>query len=157
MPYLTENQLASTLDIPIALPATELRQGDWLVIATTKIVTPMRLRFRYLDLSLLSCTVATSQIGNINRIYGNLGFVYVALRKDYSGESPGSAGAQDVFGVTALGTYARPGSEVLLDTEGTYSWVLANNMRADASSSVPTDTDINFRVAVTGMARLEME
>lgn len=157
MPYLTENQLASTLDIPLALPATELRQGDWLVIATTKVVTPMRLRFRYLDLSLLSCTVAIGQISNINRIYGNLGFVYIALRKDYSGEAPGSAGALDVFGVTALGTYSRPGSEVVLDTEGTYSWVLANNMRADANSSIPTDTDINFRVAVTGMARLEME
>lgn len=157
MPYLTENQLAATLDIPIALPSTELRQGDWLVIATTKVVTPMRLRFRYLSLSLLSCTVNTSLISNSNRIYGNLGFVYIALRKDYSGESPGSADAQDIVSVTALGTYNRPDTELVLDAEGAYSWIIANNMRANASSSIPTDTDINFRVAVTGMARLEME
>lgn len=157
MPYLTENQLASTLDLPVALPATELRQGDWLVIASISVVSPMRLRFRQLNLSLLSCSVNTSLIANSNRIYGNLGFVYIALRKDYSGESPGSADAKDVFGVTALGTYARPGDELILTESGVYSFVIANNMKASASSSVPTDTEINFRVAVTGMARLEME
>lgn len=157
MALLTQQYLTSTLDVPIALPATELRQGDWLVVASVKAVSPMKLRFRLLNLGILSSSVTVSQISNSNRVYGNLGLVYVALRKDYSGESPGSAGALDVFAITAEGVYTRPDTLLELTDEGTYSWVVANNMQASDSSTIPASTSIDFRVSVSGVARVEME
>ena len=49
MGYLTEAKLVNIVDNPVALPATEIKQGDWLVLATIKIASPMILRYRFLN------------------------------------------------------------------------------------------------------------
>lgn len=156
MSFLTDNRLASVFDLPVALPATELRQGDWLVVAVVKVVAPMRLTWHHVSLSLLSCSVDTALLTAGNRIAGNLGLVYLSLRRQYGGEPPSSAGALDIFGVTTLGTHNRPTTpEVVIVEPGDYAWVVANNMQPSAASSVPSATRIDFHVSVSGTARLD--
>ena len=158
MSYLTEAKLASIVDVPVALPATEIRQGDWLVFASIKLVPPQQLRFRFLNLQLLSASVATADIENGNLIYGNLGFAYVVLRRDYLSGSPGSSGALDTLIITQTGVVARDlTNEMTFDTPGTYSWILANNCKANSATAIPTYTSIDFRISVTGQVRLELE
>lgn len=157
MGYLTEKRLESTLDIPVSLPATDLVQGDWLVVATVKIVSPMRLTYRWCNLQLLSSSVDVSQISSVNKIYGNLGLAYLALRLNYTGGNPGVSGALDALVVTGLGVAVRNQDDPLtLAVPGTYSLVLANNMKPDSLSAIPASTSIDFRLVVSGQLRLDL-
>jgi len=156
--YLTTHKLSNVIDLPISLPATELKQGDWLVVASVKIAEPMKLTYRLLTGSILASTVGISQISNSNKIVASLGLAYVVLRINYAGGSPGGAGALDTLVMNDLGTIQRNTSSTLtLTTAGVYSWVVANNMQPSSTSLVPTSTEINFRVAVTGQARLFLD
>jgi hypothetical protein len=157
MGYLTESKLANIIDVPIALPATEIKQGDWLVVASVKITSPQRLRFRFLNLDFLSSSVTIADIASSNKIFGNLGLAYMALRRDYQSGSPGEAGALEVLTVSALGLAERSTTETVYATAGVYSWMIANNMQPDDGSTIPTSTEINFRLAATGQVRLEMD
>jgi len=156
MSYLTESKLSSTFDLPVAMPATVLKQGDFLILSTIKVTNGMRVSWKHVNINLIACSVNTGLIAASNKIGGSLGFVYIALRKDYVNESPGSSGALDIYGVSALGTYTRPTTpEVLIVEPGTYSWLVANNMQPSNSSTVPASTSIDFTLAVSGMARIE--
>ena len=160
MAYLTENQLSNVMDIPISLSSTDLRMGDWVVVAATKIVSPMRLTYKLCNLTVSASTVDPADITNGNKIFGNLGLVYLALRKDYISGSPGEAGGYDVLVATDLGIYSRDTTlGVIITTPGVYSWIIANNCQAstDATPVIPTSTSIDFRVSVTGTARLELD
>lgn len=158
MPYLTEAKLLTNIDLPVSIPATLMIQGDWLVISTIKIIAPMRLTFKWLNLQLLASSVNVSDISNTNRVYGNLGLAYVVLRKNYVSGSPGEAGALDTVIIENIGVVARDHTQsVILDAAGNYSWILANNMQPSAESSIPPSTSIDFRLAVTGQARLLMD
>jgi hypothetical protein len=156
MGYLLESKLSSVVDIPVALPATEIKQDDWLLVGSTKIVAPMVLTVRYLSLQVLSCSVEISRISSVNRVYGNLGLVFLALRRDYVSGNPGAAGAIESLIATDLGIFNRDISvPLVLSTPGVYSWLLVNNMKPDSASSVATTTSIDFRVCLTGQARLD--
>lgn len=160
MAFLTENQLGNTMDLPVALAVTDLRMGDWLTIATVKVVSPMRLAYRLANLSVISSTVDVSDIAAGNKIYGNLGLVYLTLRKDYVSGSPGAAGGLDVLTATSLGIFSRDTSlGIAITTPGVYSWIIASNMQAstDTSPVIPASTSIDFRITVNGSARLELD
>jgi hypothetical protein len=157
MAYLTENKLDNVLDIPVSIAATELKQGDWLVVATTKVVQPMLLTVRYMTLQILACSVAITNIAAGNRVNGNLGLVYLALRKDYTGGDPSAAGGVETLIATDLGIFARDTAVPLYVTApGTYSWLIVNNMKADATSAVSTSTSIDFKLCINGQARLDL-
>ena len=159
MAYLTENQLSNTLDIPVSLPATDLVMGNWVVISTVSVVAPMRLSYRYACLQLLAASVNSANITSGNKAYGSLGLVYLALRKDYSSGSPGAAGGLDVLVASNIGLYTRDTTNpVTIIDPGTYSWIIANNMQpsTDASPIISPSTSIDFRVAVTGTVRMEL-
>lgn len=157
MGYLTEAKLVNIIDNPIALPATEVKQGDWLVLATIKIASPMILRYRFLNLQLLASTVDMADISAVNKILGNLGYAYVALRRDYSSGNPGAAGALEVLSISELGLAQRDTTETIFSTPGNYSWIIANNMQPSSDSDIPTSTEINFRLSVNGQVRLELD
>lgn len=160
MAYLTENQLGNVMDLPVALSATDLRMGDWVVVAAVRIVEPVRLTYKLANLTVSASTVDPADITAGNKIYGNLGFVYLTLRKDYISGSPGEAGGYDALVATDLGIYSRDTSLVVtLTSAGVYSWIIASNMQAstDATPIIPTSTSIDFRVAVTGTVRLELD
>jgi hypothetical protein len=69
MSYITESKLTEIMDIPVSLPATQLKMGDWLVVAAFKLVAPAQLTCRYLNLQLLSSSVTPGNIVADNCIY----------------------------------------------------------------------------------------
>ena len=159
MGYITENRLSDIIDIPIALPATQLLMGDWLVIATVKIAAPMRLTCRMLNFQLVSSAVDVTTIAADNHVNGNLGLAYVVLRKNYISGSPGAAGGLDTLMASNVGLYTRDiTTPVVITDPGTYSWIVANNMQAssDQTDLISPSTSIDFIVAATGSARLEL-
>jgi hypothetical protein len=155
--YLTSSKLSNILDLPVQIPATEVKMGDWVVIGTIKIATPQRLRFRFLNLQLHTANVSISDITATNKILGNLGYAYVALRRDYSSGNPGAAGALEVLNISEIGLVERATDEAIYTTPGRYSWIIANNMQPSSTSNVPTSTEINFRLSATGQVRLELD
>jgi hypothetical protein len=157
MAYITTTQLENIIDVPIQIPATELKMGDWLVIGSVKIATPQRLRYRFLNLQLHSSNVDLANIAATNKVLGNLGFAYVALRRDYSAGNPGSAGALEVLNISEVGLVERSTVETIYSTPGRYSWIIANNMQPSSSSAIPTSTEINFRLSATGQVRFELD
>jgi hypothetical protein len=156
MAYLTEAKLKNVVDLPIALPDTLLKQGDWLVVATVKLYAPQRLSMRAMTLQLLDCTVDTSSIGTVNRIVPNLGLVYVVLRKDYTSGIPGLSGALDYLFLEDIGVVSRTAVPSVMTDPGNYSVLVANNMQASDASDVPTSTSIDLKALVTGQFRLEL-
>jgi len=158
MSYLTTNKLSNIVDVPIAMPSTEIQQGDWVIAASVKVVSPMKLTYRVMNLSLVASSVDISLISNSNKVAGSLGLAYVVLRRDYVSGSPGAAGALDSLIITAETTVSRDSSSTVeLTTAGIYSWIVVNNMQPSASSSINTSTSINFDLSVSGLVRLELD
>jgi len=158
MAYLTEAKIGTVLDLPVCIPATELQMGDWIIFASVKVIEPMRLTFKMLNLQLHSASVDIGDIDTSNKIFGNLGLAYVALRRDYSSGSPGITGALDVVVVDEIELVARDITNVVtLDTPGLYSWIIANNMQPSSDSDISTSTSIDFRVSATGQVRIELD
>jgi hypothetical protein len=155
--YITTTQLTNIIDVPIQLPATELKMGDWLVVGTVKIATPQRLRYRFLNLQLHSANVDIASISATNKILGNLGYAYVALRRDYSAGNPGGAGGLEVLNISEIGLVERNTTETIYTTPGRYSWIVANNMQPSSTSAIPSSTEINFRLSLTGQVRFELD
>ncbi len=160
MAYLTEARLDSVMDIPLSLPSTTLQQGDWLVVGSVQILSPMTLTYKFANLDLLDSTVDTTQIQAVNQIFGNLGLVYLSLWLNYSpGSSPGAAGALDVLIAPALGSFQRDVTKlVTLTTPGIYSWIVANNCQpsSDPSSLLSASLSIDYTVIITGQVRLDL-
>lgn len=157
MGYVTTSKLTNILDLPVQIPTTEIKMGDWVVIGSVKISTPARLRFRFLNLQLHAANVAMGDISASNKVLGNLGFAYVALRRDYSAGNPGAAGALEVLSISAIDLAERSSVETIYSTPGRYSWIVANNMQPSSTSVIPTSTEINFKISVTGQVRLELD
>jgi len=160
MAYLTENVVSNVLDLPIALSSTDLRMGDWLVVSVVRIVSPMRLTYRLCNIAITASTVDTALITSGNKIYGNNGLVYLALRRNYISGDPGAAGGLDNLVAYTLGVYSHDLAQpVVIIAAGVYSWVIANNMQpsADTTPVIPTSTSIDFRLSVTGSIRLELD
>ena len=157
MAFITEKKLAGTLDVPVALPLTELLQGDWLIVATIKVVEPMRLSYRYMNLQLTEATVDLDDITSSNKISANLDLAFIGLYRDYVSGHPGLSAALDAVKVSSIGLVQRTSPVVLATTPGVYSFIVANNMQASSTSSVPTTTSIDFKLCASGMVRLELD
>jgi len=172
MAFLTENTLSKTLDLPINLPSTELKMGDWLVVATIKLVYPMRLSYRFMTLQMLSSSVDTTTIVTANKISPSLDLAFLGLYLNYSSGHPGTQAALDVIKIRESesasvdcvpvneisGQFITVRTEPLVQytTPGIYSFILANNMQASTESTIPTTTSIDFRLLATGQVRLEL-
>ncbi|MHC4332503.1 MAG: hypothetical protein ACYSUV_01985 [Planctomycetota bacterium] len=173
MAFLTETTLAKTLDIPISLPATEVRQGDWLVVATINVVSPMKLVYQYLTLQMLSSSVSTNLIATENKVSPALDLAFIGLYRNYLSGYPGTQPALDIVKIRESATTetdcipvnqlsgqfitVRTSPVIEYTTPGVYSFIIANNMQASSSSSVPVTTSIDFRLSVTGMIRMKLE
>lgn len=173
MALLTESKVSKTLDIPVNLPMTELKMGDWIVVASIKLKEPMKLTYWYLTLQMLSSTVNTNDIVDANKISPALDFAFLGLYRDYTSGHPSDTPALDVVRIResisssgdcipisdTLGRFITVRSSPVLTftTPGVYSFILANNMQASSSSTIPTTTSIDFTMCVTGQIRLELD
>jgi hypothetical protein len=173
MSLLTENKVSKTLDIPVSLPATEVKQGDWVVLSTIKLVEPMRLTYQFMTLRMFSSSVAVPSIGLGNKISQSLDLAFVGLYRDYVSGHPGLSPALDVVRVRdvisptsdcvpiadTLGQFitVRSAQTLSFTTPGVYSFILANNTQPDSTGVIPVTTSIDFVLGVTGQIRLELD
>ena len=158
MSYLTERKLSNTLDVPINLPTTEIKMGDWVVIATVKIVAPTLLTYRMMNINFVSSTIALANITSVNRIVPNFGLCYVGLFLNYTSGDPSSVPALDVLQANAFGVQARTAAPIVTATEGTYSWIAVNNIQfSDQNSLLSVNDSADFTLSCVGQARLELD
>jgi hypothetical protein len=172
MAFLTENTLSKTLDLPINLPSTELKMGDWLIVSTIKLVYPMRLSYRFMTLQMLSSSVTTSDIVAANKVSPSLDLAFMGIYLNYSSGHPGTQPALDVVKIRESqsaaidcvpvnelsGQFITVRTEPLVEysSPGVYTFIIANNMQASTDSTIPTTTSIDFRLCATGQIRLEL-
>lgn len=156
MAFLTQNTLRSTIDLPIALPATTLRQSDWVVAATVLLNAGQQLSLRSLAIHFISAAVDVSTIAPSNLIVPALGTAYTALCVNYVSGVPGQNAPIDTLTVNSLGVVTRSVVPLLITTPGYYSLLVANNTQSSLTSTIPTGTSIDLQVAVTGMLRLQL-
>lgn len=156
MSYLTESKLLSVIDLPIALPDTTVKQGDWLVAATVVVGAGQRLSMRALSLQMLSSTVLNNQVDPTNLIVANLGLAYAVLRQNYVSGTPGATGSLDYVLINDIGIASKVTVPVPLTAPGYYSLIVANNMQPSVTSAIPSSTSIDFQLVVTGQFRLEL-
>jgi len=158
MPYLTERKYSSTLDCPVNLPATEIKMGDWLVIATFSLVTPMKLTYRMLHLNFISSTFDISKLTAVNKINPGYGLCYVGLFLNYSSGDPASQTIADKVTATATGIVTRSGTPLVTVTPGSYSWVAVNNIQYNSNNALLSATDsADFKLSVVGQFRVELD
>jgi hypothetical protein len=171
MALLTENKLSTTLDIPVNFSATEVQMGDWLVVASIKLVAPMRLTYQFLTLQMLSSTVDTRDIVDANKIVPALDLAFLGLYRDYSSGHPSQSPALDIVRIRETGLASdcititdtlgqfitvRSSPVLTFTTPGVYSFIVANNMKPSSQSVIPTTTSIDFQLTATGQIRLEL-
>lgn len=173
MALLTENKVSKTLDIPVNLPATELKMGDWLVVASVKITAPMRLTYWYMTLQMIASSVDTRDIVDGNKISPSLDLAFLGLYRDYTSGHPSGTPALDVVRIRenttssgdcipvsdTLGRFitVRSGPALTFTTPGVYSFIAANNMQASVDSAIDSTTSIDFHLCATGQIRLELD
>lgn len=173
MAFLTESKVAKTLDVPVNLPSTTLAQGDWLVVAAIKLVSPMKLTYQFMTLQMLSSTVDTTLIESVNKVSPSLDLAFIGLYINYTSGHPGLQPALDVVkiretdnsqldcvpvaDVSGQFITSRTSPLVTYTTPGIYSFIVANNMQSSATSSIPITTSIDFQLCATGQIRLELE
>ena len=159
MGYLTESQLDNIIDLPLALSATALNMGDWLVIGSVTIQQPMRLTCRMLELQVLTSSVTVADLDATNLLYGNLGIVYVVMQLGYTPGTTVASGGVDSLVATSLGYFNRNlAAPAVVVAPGTYTWLVVNNTQPSSASAPAVDpsVSIDVQVAVTGSARLEL-
>jgi len=142
--------------MPIALPDTTIKQGDYLIIATIKLLAAQRLTLRAMAMQLFDSSVDVNSITSANKIIPNLGLAYVVLRQDYQSGVPGATGGLDFLYANALGVAVRNLTPVVMTTPASYSVIVANNMQSSSNSAVPASSSIDFKIIVTGQWRLEL-
>lgn len=112
MALITQKTLDDRIELPVALPLTDLEKADWIIVATMKIVYPAKLYFKWLNL-MLTTVVGTDTTTMVNS--GRPGMAYVGIFKDYNVSTlpdPGSlqneGTTDDLIIVTGPGTAIRP-------------------------------------------------
>ncbi len=158
MAYLTERKLANTLDAPINLPTTEIKMGDWVVVATIALISPARFTYRFMNLNLVSSSFDTTKITPSNLIVPGFGFVYLGLFFNYVSGDPGGLPPLDVVETSTIGVVHRGGNPLVLTSPGTYSWIAVNNIQFNSQNALLTQTDsADFKLSCTGQCRVELD
>lgn len=172
MSYLTEENLANILDIPVSLPVTEIKAADWIVVATIQVSGSQMLQFRLLNLHLVGALVGGIPLAlndhcnpvTIKRINSSYGVAYIGIAKNYSGaDDPTTITWQgtsaDIISATSEGVYVRDlaAATLSLTDPGNYSFVLVNNCEASLTDSSSSQTyNVDLRLCVAGQARLKL-
>jgi hypothetical protein len=158
MGYLTETKLSNTLDVPISLPTTEIKMGDWMVLSTISIVAPTQVTYRMLNLSFSNTTVPLTNILAANLIVPNFGLCYVGMYYNYTSGDPSGLSTLDILSTNALGVISRTATPVVTTQPGTYSWIAVNNVQFSSQNALLTISDsADFTINVVGQARIELD
>lgn len=176
MSLITDNTLAQTIDLPVALAATEVKQGDWLTIASFVITAPMRLRYKFMTFQMLGASITNlSDIGNANKINDSQDLATIGLYLNFDHTThPALQNAIDLVQIRNAYDLAatcipvsqiqgqfitvRTAPEIVATTAGVYTFVIGNNMKenSDPNGPIPQSTSIDFNLCVTGAVRIEL-
>lgn len=166
MSFLTEDQLDNQVDLPVSAPTILIEQQKWIIVSSVKVVDPMQLNLRWLQIQLVEvvnpytdgtvtvtpnaqglCVFPPSDIILDNADYG---LAYLGLYRGFSPAVPPlSQSLQEppliVGGVnaTAAAIAARNTTPTVYATAGVYSFVLVNNTQ-----------NRRLKVTVTGQVRM---
>jgi hypothetical protein len=147
--FLTTQELDSVIDLPISMPSTLVRSGDWLVVASFNLLSGQTLLYKDMNLTVLSASIDGVDLAlgnqcnqfNIKLLNNSYGISYVGIAKDFSATSdPQSVtwigSAADVISADSVGTYVRSSSatELEITESGVYSVVLVNNCESTTST-----------------------
>ena len=141
--YITDDQLARSIMVPLACPQTELRKGSSILLASFYVDTGESFRIRWVTLY-VPRLVATH--GAFEKIADRYGPVYVGL---YSGLETIQPTGTPIFSVSADGVQHVTSSPYLVrnfSAKGIYSLLAVNNTRY-----------YDYDVVVTGAARYFLE
>lgn len=159
MPYLTQAQLEQRHSLPLGLPLSELQPKDWLVIGTLRLLSGMKMSFRFLQLQVVEWTfpdgVDTSEDCSARipvLVNPNFGYAYVAIFKNYSVNTDPSTltyvgTSADVITISQQGIAYRDTTAAMLETEevADFTWLAVNNT-----------TDANIKLAVHGQVNVDI-
>jgi len=170
--FLTTQELESVIDLPISMPNTLLRSGDWLVVASFNLAEGQTLVYKDMNLTVISASIAGVDLAlgnecnqfNIKLLNNSYGISYIGIAKDFSVTTdPQSVAwvgtAADVISAVSVGTYTRPSSaiELLITESGIYSVVLVNNCESTTSSVTTSQLyNVDLRMVVSSQIRLKL-
>lgn len=151
MPYLTEAQLDSTVDIPVCLPQTTLMPGDSIALATLQLVAPQQLTHQVMQIYVISTSLVNGLAGPPNptlRIDVSRGLVFSCistsagvLGNNYTENASGTA--NDNLAVTPM-SIVHPISSLVTaagtPTPTVYTLSLTNNCGDSSITVVATGT-----------------
>lgn len=157
MPYVTDSQLATMADLSTGLPATELRPGDWVVVAQIYLPAGAKLAWKWAFLQMYSSTGTGPSLvtsGNGGSGSGNggssLGVAYAVLSDSYTGSlsTAGVAGGRldlpNSLTAPANPVTLNPAVSITVPSGGrNYTVIVANNT-----------TGNNLKLSLVGQLRV---
>jgi hypothetical protein len=170
--FLTTQELDSVIDLPISMPSTLVRSGDWLVVASFNLLSGQTLLYKDMNLTVLSASIDGVDLAlgnqcnqfNIKLLNNSYGISYVGIAKDFSATSdPQSVtwigSAADVISADSVGTYVRSSSatELEITESGVYSVVLVNNCESTTSTQTTSQLyNVDLKMIVSSQIRLKL-
>ena len=170
--FLTTQELDSVIDLPISMPSTLVRSGDWLVVASFNLLSGQTLLYKDMNLTVLSASIDGVDLAlgnqcnqfNIKLLNNSYGISYVGIAKDFSATSdPQSVtwigSAADVISADSVGTYVRSSSatELEITESGVYSVVLVNNCESTTSTQTTSQLyNVDLKMIVSSQIRLNL-
>jgi hypothetical protein len=134
--YVTPTRFASTFNLPILLPQTELRRGRYITCGQFQLSLGQTMRVRVLSLHLVSILTASATPSSFSSA---LGIVSAGIYLTPMMSSSPCLLVANAPGVTAL----NPFSYRDFSTPGIYYFIVSNNT-----------SNVDVTVAVTGVAKL---
>jgi hypothetical protein len=170
--FLTTQELDSVIDLPISMPSTLVRSGDWLVVASFNLLSGQTLLYKDMNLTVLSASIDGVDLAlgnqcnqfNIKLLNNSYGISYVGIAKDFSATSdPQSVtwigSAADVISADSVGTYVRSSSatELEITESGVYSVVVVNNCESTTSTQTTSQLyNVDLKMIVSSQIRLKL-
>jgi hypothetical protein len=170
--FLTTQELESIIDLPISMPSTLIRSGDWLVVATFSLSEGQTLVYKDMNLTVTSASIAGVDLPlgnqcnqfNIKLLNNSYGISYIGIAKDFSATTdPQSVTwvgtAADVISASSVGTYVRASSatELEITEPGFYSVVIVNNCESTTSTVTTSQLyNVDLKMIVSSQIRLKL-
>ena len=170
--FLTTQQLESVIDLPISMPSTLVRSGDWLVVASFNLQSGQTLTYKDMNLAVLSASIAGVDLPladqcsqfNIKLINNSYGISYVGIAKNFSVTSDPQdvtwvGTAADVVSANSVGMYTRPSSATQLEISesGLYSVVVVNNCESTTSTTTTSQLyNVDLKTVISSQIRLNL-
>ena len=158
MAYITEAQLEKRFSLPVSLPLTQIKQGDWLVLSSIKLTTGMAFDYKVLQLQLVDFTMTpnptpgSDPCAAVTPTLKNqaFGYAYVAIFKNFVPNTDPSTltytgTSVDVVNISTVGIVTRDitKASLVVDEVAEFSFLLVNNCQ-----------DADLRLAVNGQVIL---